>query len=137
MFKDVMRWPAAVVVLRVPGLSSLTCPSHLSPHSLCLLMTRARPASSPSRKTSHLSQVTLSTRSVSIHAYHIHFLPRQQACPWHETGSSTLTAEDRSLKDGALVLAKPLHIPLHLMSTSHVNVPFTPSVLCLCASHIV
>ncbi|KAG1716796.1 hypothetical protein ID866_394 [Astraeus odoratus] len=35
----------------------------------------------------------------------------EKACPWHDTGSSTLIAEGRNLKDGALVLAKiaPAH----------------------------
>ncbi|KAI5991480.1 STKc type histidine kinase [Pisolithus albus] len=35
----------------------------------------------------------------------------EKACPWNDTGSSTLIAEGRSLKDGALVLAKiaPAH----------------------------
>lgn len=35
----------------------------------------------------------------------------EKACPWNDTGSSTLIAEGRGLKDGALVLAKiaPAH----------------------------
>ncbi|KAL4069355.1 STKc type histidine kinase, partial [Scleroderma citrinum] len=62
----------------------------------------------PGDLSSHCGDSTLSFKENILYVPGYSF---DKACPWHDTGSSTLIAEGRSLRDGALVLAKiaPAH----------------------------